>query len=285
MREDTSEGVVQKNEFRFVGMSRSGNHAIINWILDQLQGNYLFLNCAEPKYNPFTSARPLEMGGKTYLTNISNFEQEKEIAGNFSKKEYLLYSYEDCFLGGLNHSSYKKHHDEWVGKSANRKDILIMRDPFNLFASRIKSNLLRGHYSHGSRPISILTVKRIYKQHAREFLGKKNNLKNLIPINYNKWVESEEYREKITAELGIDFTDKGFHEVSKVAGGSSFDGTDHSGQAYKMDLHNRWKKFANDEEYWELFDTELIALTSKIFGEIAPLKYYREKMASELVED
>lgn len=284
MQKNTGEEVVQKNEFRFVGMSRSGNHAIINWVLDQLEGEFLFLNCAEPKFNPFASARPLKLGGKNHLTNIENFNYKLETQGYFNTKDYLLYSYEDCFLGGLNHSGFKKNHNKWVGRSATQKDILILRDPFNLFASRIKSNLLKGHHSHGAKPISILTLKRIYKQHAKEFLRKKNNLKNLVPVNYNRWTKSEEYRKNLAFRLGIEFTDNGFNQVSNVAGGSSFDGIKLSGQAHRMDLHNRWKNFAHDEEYWELFDGELVDLTFEIFGEIPPLHFYHEKIASGLIE-
>lgn len=276
--------ITQAKEFRFIGMSRSGNHAIINWVINQLPGSYVFLNCTEPKHNPYTSARPLSPEGKWYQTNITDFDPGEEISGNFRTKDFLLYSHEDCFLGTLNHSSFRKNHDLWMGKSEVRKDLLVLRDPFNLFASRIKSGLLRGHYSHGARPISTLTLKRIYKQHVREFLGEKKNLKNLVRVNFNSWIQFPEYREQITRQLGIPFTDKGFWEVSRVAGGSSFDGLKHSGKAYKMDLHDRWKEFADDEEYWELFDTELVELTYQIFGNIEPVEFFQKKYSARLAE-
>jgi hypothetical protein len=46
-------------EIRVIGMSRSGNHAIIDWVLSQARGRMCFLNCAEPGTNPFRSARPV----------------------------------------------------------------------------------------------------------------------------------------------------------------------------------------------------------------------------------
>lgn len=266
---------IQKNEFRFVGLSRSGNHGIINWLISQIEERYCFLNCAEPKYNPYLTARPLKEEGKVYQTNISNFNLEKEQKKNFSEKDYLLYNHEDCFLGPLNNKIQQEDRQKWVGLSKNKRDILILRDPFNLFASRIKAGLIRGHYTHhGARPISTLTLKRIYKQHAREFLGEKNYLKNKLPVKFNSWTSDKEYRRKITEELDLTFTDKGFKEVSVVAGGSSFDGVKLSGRANQMSLNSRWRKFAHDEEYWSLFDEEMVELAQKIFGDIEPVQYY-----------
>ncbi|MEX2404784.1 MAG: hypothetical protein WD625_11670 [Balneolales bacterium] len=262
-------------EFRFVGLSRSGNHAIINWTINQLDGRYCFLNCAEPKYNPFETARPLGEGAKTYITNIPLFNPVKEQQGEFSKKDYLLYSHEDCFLGSLNHSMFRENRECWVGPAEVWKDLLVLRDPFNLFASRIKSGLIQGHYTHyGVRPISTHTLKRIYKQHAREFLGEKRYLKNRVLINFNKWTADKEYRKAVAEKLRITFSDKGFKEVSEVAGGSSFDGIKLSGQANKMKLHNRWKEFASDESFWSLFDVELVELAREIFGDIPPVSYF-----------
>ncbi|MEX0649293.1 MAG: hypothetical protein WEA56_00115 [Balneolaceae bacterium] len=267
-------GIIHKKEFRFIGMSRSGNHAIINWVIHQLNGMYCFLNCAEPKQNPFVTARPLNEGGLTYKTNIPSFDLQREQKGEFSEKDYLLYSYEDCFLGPLSHRDFRKNRDRWIGKTSVGKNLLILRDPFNLFASRIKSNLLLGHYTHGTKPISPLTLKRIYKQHAAEFLGERNYLKNKVPVSFNSWASDTGYRKKLTEQLGIPFSDKGFEKVSKVAGGSSFDGMKHSGNANRMNLHSRWKEFSAEEKYWNLFDDELIELTRKIFGNIPPVKYY-----------
>lgn len=269
--------IINRNELRIVGLSRSGNHAVINWIISQLQGSYCFLNCTEPKHNPFLTARPWNDKEEVFQTNISDFNLQKEQVGEFSEKNHLLYSHEDCFLGSLNKKSFLDNRKQWIGPSELQRDILIVRDPFNLFASRIKSGLILGHYTHhGTRPISTLTLKRIYKQHAGEFLGRRKAMKNKVGINFNVWASKKEYRWQIAEKLNIPFTDVGFTEVPGVAGGSSFDGTRLSGQAHKMNLNDRWKKFASDESFWELFDPEIVELSIEIFGETAPASYYRE---------
>lgn len=257
---------VNNTEFRIVGMSRSGNHSIINWILEQLQGRYCFLNCAEPKTNPFHSARPLN-DNKTYQVNYQDFDLDAEKKGKFSQKDYLLHSYEDCFLGMLNHKSFEEQHDTFVGTSNRRVDILILRDPFNLFASRKKSGFFDAQAGLGSKPVSSLTTARIWKQHAREFIGeKKYFLRKPVLINYNSWVSDDTYRQDIATALGINFTDKGFRQVSNCAGGSSFDGMRFDSSAHSMKVLERWKHFAHDQEYSKFFDEEIIRLSHKIFN-------------------
>jgi hypothetical protein len=140
VRDDYVDGYVNGTELRIVGMSRSGNHAIINWIIRQAAGRLCFLNCAEPKSNPFASARRL-VHGAPYIVNYDGFDIAAERRGILSRKAYLLHSYEDCFLGTVNSRSFAVCHEAWVGASCRRVDVLILRDPFNLFASRRKANI------------------------------------------------------------------------------------------------------------------------------------------------
>lgn len=260
--------IANKNEFRVVGMSRSGNHAIINWIIQQLQGRYCFLNCAEPKTNPFYTARPLNQA-KTYRVNYPGFHLENERRGVFSRKDFLIHSYEDCFLSMLNHKVFNQQHDTFVGPSKRRIDILILRDPFNLFASRIRSGLFRREKGLVKKAVTLLTAKRIWKQHAREALGEKKHLRQgKIFINYNLWACDPHYRKSVATSLNIDFTDSGFNDVSSCAGGSSFDGLNFENRADDMKVLERWKHYINDQEYKMIFDDEVISLSHKIFGRI-----------------
>lgn len=270
--------VVQRKEFRLIGLSRSGNHAIINWMIRQLEGTYCFLNCTEPKYNPYTTIRPLSREGSSFRTNIPGFELPLEQKGVFSQKDFLLYNHEDCFLGAMNKTAHRQQLREWVGDSQDRKDILILRDPFNLFASRIKAGFIRGFHTHnGEKPIPVKTLLRIYKQHAREFLGRKNYLRDKVLVSFNSWASDKEYRKGLTEALGIKFSDEGFREVPSVAGGSSFDGTALSGNAHKMGVNSRWLGFLENEDYWNLFDEELVELAWRIFGDLPAIEYAQQR--------
>src|SRR3954447_26457911 len=120
-------------------MSRSGNHAIINWILAQWPGRTCFLNCAEPGQNPFLSARPRTPELPPWRALYPDFDIEAERAGLLTRKDLLLHSYEDTFLGPFKKAENEDRHDEWLGRSGRRVDLLILRDPRNLFASRLAS--------------------------------------------------------------------------------------------------------------------------------------------------
>ncbi len=238
-------------------MSRSGNHAVINWLLAHLEGQFCFLNCVEPKQNPYQSSRPMG-SGLSYETNIPQLNLQAERLGEFSRKDYLLYSYEDCFLGLLRKAAVEFRHDEWLGASAERQDLLILRDPFNLFASRVHFGL--NHIPHAR-------AMKIWKQHAREALG----IRRFLPssrrvILFNSWVTCSDYRRQIAEQLGLRFTDAAINDVADTAGGSSFDGLKHHGNASHMRVLDRWQEFAEDDGYWQLFDDELIELSTELFG-------------------
>ncbi|MGA9589510.1 MAG: hypothetical protein WBV11_06740, partial [Salegentibacter sp.] len=56
------------------------------------------------------------------------------------------------------------------------------------------------------------------------------------------------------------------------AGGSSFEGTSISAENLRRKLENRWKTYASEPQFRELFDAELTRLTRQIFGEIEPVR-------------
>ena len=105
--------LVNEVALRVTGMSRSGNHAIIAWILAQSNGRSLFLNCCEAGESPFSSARPLGPCGSPFRVNYEPFNILSERAGKFSQKELLIYSYEDTFFKPLVRQD--AHRDQVIG--------------------------------------------------------------------------------------------------------------------------------------------------------------------------
>lgn len=253
-----SDNYVNGTEIRVVGMSRSGNHAIIDWILSQASGRTCFLNCAEPKTNPFVTARPPGEGQPAHRASYSSFHRAREGEGAFSQKDYLVHSYEDTFLRGFADPRHEELHDALVGSSARRLDVLIVRDPFNLFASRIAS---------GIGNVSLETARRIWCQHAREFLGLRRHLANeRVMVSYNAWVSSHVYRETLAHRLGLDFDDTAALSVPSAGGGSSFDGTTYHGRAAAMPVLERWRSCLGDPDYRSIFTPQLLQLSARIFG-------------------
>src|SRR4051795_2992154 len=249
---------VNETEIRVVGMSRSGNHAIVNWILAQAPGRTCFLNCAEPGWNPFVSARPRTLELPAWRALYEDFEIEAERAGRLSRKDLLIHSYEDTFLGPFKKPENEARHDAEGGSSARRIDLLILRDPRNLFASRLAS---------GYGWLEDELVARVWSQHAREFLGLRRNLRQeRLMVSYNAWVTSVQYRRQVAAALGLEFDDRGAHKVPAAAGGSSFDGTAYDGRAEQMPVLRRWHSFVGDPRFHRMLTPEVLELSDRIFG-------------------
>jgi hypothetical protein len=252
-----------ETEIRVVGMSRSGNHAIINWILAQAGGRTCFLNCAEPGCNPFVSARPRTPELPGWRAPYADFDVAAERAGRLSCKDLLIHSYEDTFLGPFKRPEDEARHDKWVGPSARRVDLLILRDARNLFASRLAS---------GYGWLEDEFVARIWAQHAREFLGLRRNLRReRLMVSYNAWVTDAGYRRRLAEALGLEFDDRAAHKVPAAAGGSSFDGTAYDGRAEEMPVLRRWHRFIGDARFHRLLTPEVSALSDGIFGPPAAL--------------
>jgi len=251
------------NEYRIVALQRSGHHAIINWINSNISKKICFLNC-QPQGNPYTNLRMND-------SIIGHIDIEEERIGNFSKKELLIYNFEDKPLATIYSASFLKNIEGWVGRSLRVKNILILRDPFNNFASKYKWAI------HGTKWVpSLEKVKylpAIWKTYAKEFLGKTNYISDTkLCINYNRWFTDPQYRTYLATEMGLATVDKGLKTVAKWGPntwGDSFDNLNFDGRADKMKVLFRWAFFRNDVFYKSLFkDTELVELSKKIFGHI-----------------
>lgn len=245
---------------RIVGMARSGNHAIINWILEQLAGCWCFLNCVEPSTNPFHTARPIAEGEPGFRTTIPGFDLAAERAGRLSSKDAIVFSQEDTFLKIALGPAAAAVQEAAVGSGRRRIDVLILRDPYNLFASRRRLSY---------QFVTDRTAVRIWKQHARAFLGESPFLvPDAVRIRYNDWVHDRGYRRHVADRLGLSFTDAGIDRVARSAGGSSFDGTRYEGRATEMAVFDRWRLYAGDPVFRALFDLQLAELAERIFGSL-----------------
>jgi hypothetical protein len=258
---------INELEIRQIGMSRSGNHALANWIVRQAVGRVCFINCAEPRSNPFHTARPLD-DGAVAEANYAGFDLSAERSGRLTRKDLLLFSHEDCFLGMLSRAgAFETNHDRWLGPSRRRVDLLLLRDPFNLFASRING---------GTGSVASATAFRIWKQHAREFLELRRHLRDdRVLVNYNRWVREEAYRREVAEALGLPFSDAGRLQVPAVGSGSSFDGRAFDGNADGMPVLERWKWLQRNPRCLQGFDADVVDLARRIFGEVCEEPFYR----------
>jgi len=176
------------------------------------------------------------------------------------------------------------HHD---GHSLESCWVLVIRDPFNLLASRHR------HAIAGSSERGGLVALEMWKQHAQEALGDTNYLvskggegpSRLVVIKYNDWVESRCYRKQVAEQLGLQFCSTADREavgyVPLYGRGSSFDGLLRQGQGHTMDVTKRIHSIIDCQlgghssvskvTYRELFssDSDLLRLANTLFGSLA----------------
>jgi hypothetical protein len=260
-----SETIVNQKEIRVFGLRRTGNHAIIVWIQKQIQGNAIHLNNIRPDLSPYRYVyEEVQDHYRSHRREQLEFLLQ-QAQGNFSYKECLIYNYEDFdFSSALNSYYSEKNHDIYLGKSAEKYDLILLRDPFNLLASRIKRGFL-------DVKIKNKNFIDLWLEYAQEILGETNYLSQnkKIFVNYNQWVQNQNYRQQISEQLGLQFSDAGIDTVPHYGKGSSFDGKEFDGKAKEMDIQNRWKYFLEDKTYRTMLNhPKLWEYSERIFGHI-----------------
>jgi len=217
-----------------IGTSRSGHHAIINWLCLQV-GNITHLNGCFERDGVFVPENKITPYGKMPNKNI-------------------LYSLEN-----FDPVTFNKYKNMKVFKESSHKIIIVVRDAYNWIASHMKK---WGSENH------LYTRLVIWKHQVEECLYRKN-ISDITDINFNLWTLSKDYRMSISKKLGFLFTDAGFNTIPKFGSGSSFSNFKHDGKAQNLDVLNRHRFFKDDRLYKSLFfkNTYLTELTTKYFGE------------------
>jgi len=203
-------------------MQRSGHHAILNWIA----GHYETARIRND-ISSLDESRTVKSSGEGHC-DISNVE-DHTIADSLSVIKDKLET------------------DPLI--------ILVVRDPYNLFASRLSARFIvrSGDISDRSKAMWI--------DHAKSFIGGR-----FFGISYNEWFTNKEYRMKIAEKLSLDYNEDRLLQVPGFGYGSSFDETKYNDNAKSMKVLERWRQHIKNAEYAEFIrDENLTKLSSKIF--------------------
>lgn len=218
-------------DFLVAGTKRSGHHAIITWLANQITETVHHHN--DILYEPFLEgqiqckSRP----GDSY---------------SGSDVERHIYSMEDISLTALT----KLH-------KPNLTIIVVIRDIRNTLASDLKACNPKTVDSHLNKLVNIwISYADGYLKETPEYF-----------VLFDKWFQDKLYRQKICSDLNVPFTDKGLNKVPNYGGGSSFDKTRFDGKAQNMDVLNRWIYFYNHPLYMKYFTSEVKALNTLIFDQ------------------
>jgi hypothetical protein len=244
----TTKPVLLDKKMKFItmtGMSRSGNHGFIRWL----------------------TAHYEEAGYSVYFYNntvVAFLEHLNFVMPHVEKsvKKVLLVSLEDVAIN---------QRFSTLSSSADH-NILLVRDPANLFASRLKGlapdrglaipetaseseRMMAATLTHKSLPSQIEK----YQNHYGEFCKSTNFLKKKICVSYNQWVVDEKYRRSIVEQdFGLSFSDSRY----KTRAGSSFGSPPSSTEEYL----DRWKTCWENWVYDHVRSSKNLIDISKEFG-------------------
>ena len=232
-------------ELRVFGLQRSGNHAIIEWILDQHAGRRTcFLNnVGHGNQDPFTTTRQVALAGFGGNSDVE--------AVRHAYKDVLIYSYEDdlsrmrqgaTLTDAIHDETFEEQRIRYVGQSEHRINVIVLRDPFNFFASRLKKLVALT----GTKDVE--AIKETWKLMATRALRMRRDFAgDEFWVNYNTWVSDERYRRRLSTRLFGEFSDASLEYVSGHGGGSSFD-SDHGRISLRV-IRRKWRRLLDPKLY------------------------------------
>ena len=272
-------------EIRVLGLQRSGNHALITWITAQYpKKSWCFLNnIKHGDYDPFQFAASTQTSG---------------LGEDLDLESLLIYSYEDVvsqmqpsldFLDSALDATSQASHRHQRGSSRNIFDVIVIRDPFNYFASRLKRD--DGFGGAVNVPQLVYDWKRM-AQYALKAI--EHPVPGLMVGNFNQWFADRNYREELSRRLDGVFSDETKDDVHFFGGGSSFESAGacripmaevlrkwkkafhpkrylrlqwYAPKGSQMKVTQRWMKMIADERYRQIFrDPEIAGLSHQLFG-------------------
>lgn len=239
-----------KHVFHIYGMRRTGNHAVINWLMQGTTGSILFCNDLNENDLPTDSVT------KRFKPGVGTSN--------------IIASYEDVKVDGRSWNIPPSVY----GAYQQQYQILILRDPFNLLASRYVWKFAEGKQFREDKRYRERIIA-LWKENARAFLRWKSEAHpERVPVNYNFWTYRPDYREQLAAQLNMRHAHRGMYDVKEFGGGSSFEGT--LVRPKKQERHlaqnrytTRFKVLLENPNYRAIFtDSELLELSKQIFGTI-----------------
>lgn len=252
---------------RTFGMRRSGNHAIINWLLRNAHMGSIFLNNCSVGRPARRTWRSIEVNGRR--ANITKGDPISRATSKARDGALVIVSYED----------FSPDPDEMdaavTADMAHHEvthEVLFYRDFMNWSASLLK----KIQSNDDLDTLDCLRIMMVSLEKYREMLRLITQAKTLgvVPVNYDRWLTRPVYREKVLETLGLPCKDNSLGKVQPYGGGSSFQKEAVNASELKSD--QRWLVMANDAAFQIVLlaasqDQELTGLMKQIMPKDAEL--------------
>lgn len=257
---------------KFFGLQRSGNHAILNWLIGLDQENTLFFNMVRPGNDLLDrpSGISLPDGTRAYATRVRGKRviQPEHLEWFEKNGGRLLLSYENYPIEKFSTSQLNQPVFQRFGQASEEKNMLVLRNPFNMLpsAEKMMRRIMVREGKDEKWMINALNRRlALWKNYAFLHLNPVSLTKGeFITFLFDRWVSEKEYRDSMADKLGYTNQDRFLDFVSDAGKGSSFSG---SKLGQREDVLNRWGEeglYATEviEKHPEVID-----YTALIFGE------------------
>lgn len=219
------------NRIFIFGVRRSGLHVVSDWVCAQFPNAVFFNNANVNALPSFDDA----------VTSVVLFE--------------------DAHPSDMIRALVSTNGFAWRGTWCA---LMVVRDPFNLFASRVR------HYrllSAKKRYINNAIACHHWLPYAKRYNALHVFEPYIVRVSYNRFVKREETRRTLSRRVSGTFTDRTLLNVNVNGNGSSFDGLRFNGTAQQMKVFNRWEELKSVRSFHELFTQEIVGEASTAFPE------------------
>lgn len=252
--EQARRAILQSEHYEILivfGMRRSGNHFLITWILDQVDGTAVFYNNINPEREPETGR----------MTETRRRE---------GKRPRIVLSYEDAEPAAMLAGPLSSYLEAHRARGAGIRFAVVLRDPYNLFASRLAK------WPERFADDRMITAQQhLYRNHANLAIDPRPIWHDapLVPLIYNKLLQDQDVRSKTSDALGIFRGNDGLDTVPVYGHGSSFAGTSQAARDLRGEVMDRWRHKVTDPAFQKVMgDPELQRIAQGFFG-LPPLTF------------
>lgn len=214
---------------KIFGLQRSGNHAVINWLLGLNAERMLFFNMLRPgaALREKPSAISLPDGVQAYARRVNGKrELHPELIEAFrAEGGELVCSFENVNLNAFDQALIDTPIRAEFGDPVSRCNIVVLRNPFNMLPSAYRM-LEKNDLPQDQIRTTLERRLRLWQSYA--MLATRRNSPSrgpFVPIVFDHWVHDRAYRDAVARELGYENRDRFRDFVSDAGGGSSFAGT------------------------------------------------------------
>ncbi|UWR21681.1 hypothetical protein [Sulfitobacter sp. S190] len=224
------------------GMRRSGNHAIIDWLMrnapEAATGGVFFNNC-KVGANPVGGHASLDVydADRRVIPPLSRPHAQRWAEAG--QAPMTVVSYEDRMPVAKGPQKASRGFDD---RDFDHR-VVVFRSFLNWSASLLAKIKRNPDYGSATRMRVLMVAMATY----RDGLKRLTENDALVPICYDDWMLSEDYRARVLRRLDLPARDLSRGEVQHFGGGSSFQGK--KAKVSELQTTSRDMALADDPEY------------------------------------